>query len=292
MLYGTHAASLQNAAPTYEELVASSNGAWSLKLINTAYSGSCVRVVRSSDSAESDFGFVGTNLFDNVDAASILSWLAGSTGYVKTWYDQSGNGLNLSNTSTSVMPLIAAGGSMYSGESGEYMLYTNGGSRKLTTSTVSWIVGVPYSFSSVVQFGGLAASNQYIGTYYTTSNGYRLQIGIYYAGNKYGIGQWNNDYVGPTNVTTANTTIVHSNKKINTGGCKIWENGTLYGSSTSQPNSTHLLSGLTEFSIFAGAGTNYFDSGGYIGEVIAFGSELSDADMETLWTEQITQWNV
>lgn len=59
--------------------------ALSLEKINDAYSGSCIKIRRLSDSVESDFGFSGSLL----DWDAIITWLGGSTGYVVTWYDQS-----------------------------------------------------------------------------------------------------------------------------------------------------------------------------------------------------------
>jgi hypothetical protein len=286
MLYGTHAASLPIAAATFADLVQASDGAWSLKLINPDYTGECIRVVRSSDSAESDFGFSS----GVIDAAAILSWLAGADGRVTTWYDQSGNGLNLTQTTLAAMPWIAAGGSMYTGESGKYMMRTDG-SNKLVTTTTAWIELVPYTFSSVIEFSGLAASNQYAGTDGTAGTNDKLQLGVYYAGNKLTIGQWNNDH-NSTADATANTTQAHTIVKYNAGGSRMYVDGTEFSYRSTKPSSTHLQTTVNEFAVFAGGGSKYFDNNGLIGEVIAFGSTVSAADLETLWTEQITNWNI
>ena len=61
--------------------------AYSLRKLRTSYSGSCIRVRRSSDNAEQDIGFVGNDL----DTASLLSFVGANNGFVTTWYDQSGN---------------------------------------------------------------------------------------------------------------------------------------------------------------------------------------------------------
>ena len=52
------------------------------------YSGFCIRVVRATDSATLDVGFVD----GVVDATAIASFCAGTTGKVDRWYDQSGTG--------------------------------------------------------------------------------------------------------------------------------------------------------------------------------------------------------
>jgi hypothetical protein len=66
--------------------------ALSLRKVIPSYNGSAIRVQRSSDSAQQDIGFVGTEL----DTGSLTSFVGVGTGTVVTWYDQSGNGYNVS----------------------------------------------------------------------------------------------------------------------------------------------------------------------------------------------------
>ena len=68
---------------------------------------SVVRVRRSSDNAESDF--TATEVSDGTLAA----WVgAGNDGFVRTWYDQSGNNRNVGQTTTTYQPLIVSSGSI------------------------------------------------------------------------------------------------------------------------------------------------------------------------------------
>jgi hypothetical protein len=62
----------------------------SIRRLNAAYSGPCMRVRRSSDNTEQDIGFSG----NYCDEAAITSFVGGGNGFVVTWYDQSGNGNN------------------------------------------------------------------------------------------------------------------------------------------------------------------------------------------------------
>ena len=80
---------------------ASASAAYSSRKLSDAYAGSALRLRRSSDSAEMDFGFVGAYL----DESAISAWLGGSTGYVTTWYDQSGNGNNYVQATASQQPI-------------------------------------------------------------------------------------------------------------------------------------------------------------------------------------------
>ena len=59
-----------------------------LRLLKVGYSGPLIRLRRASDDAESDF----FSIRGFLDTASIATWLGESDGFVKTWYDQSGNG--------------------------------------------------------------------------------------------------------------------------------------------------------------------------------------------------------
>ena len=86
----------------------SAAGAYSIRKLRTAYTGNCLRVRRSSDNAESDFGFVGSDL----DTASLVSFVGANDGFVTTWYDQSGNANNLVQTTAARQPQIVSAGSI------------------------------------------------------------------------------------------------------------------------------------------------------------------------------------
>jgi hypothetical protein len=77
--------------------------AYSLRKLRTAYSGSAIRVRRASDNTEQDIGF---NVFGELDTVSLASFCSGTNGFVKTWYDQSGNANNATQTNTSRQPKI------------------------------------------------------------------------------------------------------------------------------------------------------------------------------------------
>ena len=64
--------------------------------LSSTYTGSAIRVQRSSDSTTQDIGFV-----DNLlDTASLNTFVGANTGVVTIWYDQSGNGINVTGTAT------------------------------------------------------------------------------------------------------------------------------------------------------------------------------------------------
>lgn len=77
-----------------------------LRQLRSSYTGAAIRLRRSSDNAEADFGFAGTDL----DLASISTFLGASEGYCTTMYDQSGSGNNVIQTNSSSQPLFVTAG--------------------------------------------------------------------------------------------------------------------------------------------------------------------------------------
>jgi hypothetical protein len=82
--------------------------AYSLRNLRTAYTGSAIRVRRSSDNTEQNIGFVNNEL----DTSSLTTFCGAGNGFVTTWYDQSGNGLNVTQTTALLQPQIVSGGSL------------------------------------------------------------------------------------------------------------------------------------------------------------------------------------
>jgi hypothetical protein len=85
--------------------------AYSMRRLYSAYSGNAIRLRRDSDDAESDFGFDATDGdYQLVDTAAISTWLGGATGYVVTRYDQSGNSEDETQATSSEQPVYVESG--------------------------------------------------------------------------------------------------------------------------------------------------------------------------------------
>jgi hypothetical protein len=82
--------------------------AYSLRLLRTAYTGNAIRVRRASDNTEQDIGFVSNEL----DTSALTTFCSGTNGFVKTWYDQSGNARDATQTSAANQPQIVSSGSV------------------------------------------------------------------------------------------------------------------------------------------------------------------------------------
>ena len=97
---------MPKAQPLLLDLYQNATVAYSLRKLRTAYTGNSIRVRRSSDNAEQDFGFVANDL----DTASLLTFCGAGNGFVTTWYDQSTNGLNFTQITAGSQPRIVNGG--------------------------------------------------------------------------------------------------------------------------------------------------------------------------------------
>lgn len=82
--------------------------AYSFRKLRSAYSGNCIRVRRSSDNTEQNIGFVNNVL----DTASLLSFVGAGNGFVTTWYDQSGNTVNATQSTAAYQPQIVSSGNL------------------------------------------------------------------------------------------------------------------------------------------------------------------------------------
>jgi hypothetical protein len=83
--------------------------AYSLRKLSTSYSGSAIRVRRSSDNAEQNIGF---NVGNTLDTTALLAFCGAGNGFVTTWYDQSGNNRNVGNTAAVGQPQIVNAGAV------------------------------------------------------------------------------------------------------------------------------------------------------------------------------------
>ena len=82
--------------------------AYSLALLYDDYTGDAITVRRASDNATQNIGFDGQDL----EIAALESFCSGTDGFITTWYDQSGNANNATQTTASSQPKIVSAGSV------------------------------------------------------------------------------------------------------------------------------------------------------------------------------------
>jgi hypothetical protein len=140
--------------------------AYSLRKLDKDYTGDAVRVRRASDNTEEDIGFDANG---DLDTSALATFCSGTNGFVKTWYDQSGNGNDATQTTTANQAKI------YDSSTG--VLTRNSLPTLSFNNTSFYPIAVnnpsPWTMASVHYFGG--------GTQYIYGN--NLQPAMYYAGN-------------------------------------------------------------------------------------------------------------
>jgi hypothetical protein len=102
--------------PTATALVA-----FSVRQLSSQYTGYAIQVRRSHDNATLNIGYTSAG---DLDTATMKTFVGADTCYVTTWYDQSGNGYNATQTTNYLQPYLMTGGTI-SRENGWPSLYTS-----------------------------------------------------------------------------------------------------------------------------------------------------------------------
>jgi len=134
--------------------------AYSLRLLDSTYSGNAIKVRRASDNAEQDIAFSNNEL----DTATLETFASGTDAFVTTWYDQSGNGVNATQATASAQPKIVSAGTSLG-----YIENLTSASAQVLESSFSYTGNSAFSSFMVVQNFGNAVFGG-------TDNG-----GVYYA---------------------------------------------------------------------------------------------------------------
>jgi hypothetical protein len=106
MLSGVASASFTGLLDEYPNAAA----AYSVRRLSSTYEGALIRVREDSGDTEADIGFDANG---NLDTAALLAHCGVNSGFVVTWYDQSGNTNNAQQTTASIQPQIVSSGEYF-----------------------------------------------------------------------------------------------------------------------------------------------------------------------------------
>lgn len=95
--------------PLVDTVTVSAARAYACRKVVLAYAGSALRVRRSSDNTEQDIGFATGG---DLDTTALLAFAGAGSAFVKTWYDQSGNARDLTQSTNSAQGRIVNAGSL------------------------------------------------------------------------------------------------------------------------------------------------------------------------------------
>jgi hypothetical protein len=117
--------------------------AYSLRQLSSDYDGFAIRVRRSSDNTETNIGFDNSG---NLDTVTLLNFCGVGNGFVTTWYDQSGNGRDATQSTGANQPQIVSSGSVIT-ENGKPNILFNGTTSFLKTA--SSVISTNFSIYAV-----------------------------------------------------------------------------------------------------------------------------------------------
>lgn len=282
MPFGIRTRRLQRARASSTSLIldtiTGATCAYSLRKLRSAYSGSCVRVRRSSDNAEQDIGF----LSNVIDESSLLSFTGANDGFIATWYDQSGGSRDLTQSTASKQPKIVSSGAIVAGVASKISADFDGTDDQLFTAvgvTIADIITASaYTAFTVFEADaidtGTAAPYQYDGVW-NDSGGY---MGLHLRDTSSA-----SFYNWDTHADIASRTMSTGTDYLSEAR---HESGTIYhklnaGTETSTASSdTGSLAGRLVLGGYTGGSSPYFN--GRTSEVIFFSSALSSGDRTTV----------
>jgi hypothetical protein len=147
------------------DLYPNAAAAYSLRKLRSRYTGSAIRVRRASDNTELDIGFLSNQ---ELDTSALNTFCSGTNGFVKTWYDQSGNARNATQTTAANQPQIVSGGNVILQNSKPIVLWNNNNNLlvgNLSALTIGELFLVTKSLNpsnGFIKFGGdISLSNHY-----------------------------------------------------------------------------------------------------------------------------------
>ena len=108
--------------------------AYSVRRLSSTYASNLIRVRRSSDNTEQDIGYDANNV---LDTASLLSFVGAGNGFVTTWYDQSGNANNATQSTALNQPQIVSSGALLTANSKPSMVLSTNSTALTLGSTIS-----------------------------------------------------------------------------------------------------------------------------------------------------------
>jgi hypothetical protein len=264
----------QNITPFLLDLYPSAAVAYSVRLLREAYTGSAIRVRRSSDNTEQDIGFSSGNL----DTTALTSFCSGTNGFVTTWYDQSGNSRNVTQTTAANQPQIVSSGSVINVNSKPSVKFQD--TTDLLRCTTATGTSLANTMATVQKFSSTSGFGVSMSIGNTISFCYTMLINASSNRTIYSASGLSNDGTATTNQEIWGSTTTAT-------GNKFWFNG---ASQTMSAPSNLYNANLNDIMI----GNDLFGSSQTpnMQEAIYWDSTKSDSDLVAINTNQNTYFNV
>ena len=236
------------------------HAAYSLRKLNSDYTGAAIRLRRTNDSEELDIGFDANG---NLDIAACDAFYNGSNLTVKKWYDQSGNGNDVTQSTNSAQPLLYNNNGLIPLDGRPAMRFV--GNDALPFDSTGLDIGNLSSFS-VMKYTDTSGSEMGL-SLSGTANNKRWYAPYAVATNfAYGYG------ATPTGITTPANTANNLHTMIagaTQGDMEAFLNGTSVGTQA-------LVTGIDAGSTGIGNQNDNFLMNGFIQEVVVYSSDQSE----------------
>jgi len=254
----------------------SSQVAFGTRKLRSAYSGSALRVRRSSDNAELDIGFTASG---DLDTTALLAHTGAANGFVVTWYDQSGNGRDVTQATALAQAQIVVSGSIHA-IGGKAAILFDGLSNVYNRTSFSM---TQQSVNAVAKANALAGVTTIIRQNATVSG---TEWSMRYQGPVYHF------YRAPTVPAGAGApgTV---NPHVMTALASNGTNSEFFADGTSAWTATAMSTSATNGALAIGAtptGTEFVSA--YIGEIVVFDVNLTTTQRQTLERNQGTYFGI
>lgn len=144
--------------------------AYSTRLLSSTYSGPLVRVRRSSDGAEADFGAI----YGELDTIGLLEFAGSGSAYIRTWFDQSGKNRHMVQTTAAAQARLVNAGTL-DAIGGKPAAYFGGAAYYRENSTGLYAAGAATA-TAVVSGAAQAAAGTRIGVEFGTAGSSQYKL--------------------------------------------------------------------------------------------------------------------
>lgn len=231
---GSANADSNTVTPTAALLLDTYSGAsvaYSLRRLSSTYTGNLIRVRRSSDNTEQNIGYDANNV---LDTAALLSFVGAGNGFVTTWYDQSGNGNNATQTTALNQPQIVSSGAILTVNSKACM--------SLSLNNTGFDLGSTITVSNTDNFNSFVGKKDAPGTMLRAltssfTDGYKL---MNYYDNKYYLFAKAGTYIQQNSTDTTTSQILLTGQNV-AGTMSIYKNGNIVATTSGSYNYSNTI---------------------------------------------------
>lgn len=263
--------------------------AYGLRKLRTAYTGNAITVRRSSDNTLLDIGFLPNG---DLDTIALTKFVGSGSGFITTWFDQSGNGYHATQATEAQQPRIVDNGQIDTINGRPAVRGLGGQSLRSTTGAIMPGTG-GWHYATVLADHGGTANNTYYVDRACTVNGAPL-AGLRKFDDKFFIQTRRDDGTnlkntsGASNILTDGTPVLISYERQRGVSYRLFYNGLI--NARSEDTDTDITPRGP--SILGHCNVPEIGANAAMGELIVYSSNLSTANRQILENDQARYYNL